>query len=58
MTATAPACPMASLANPIISGKIVPPNKPIIIKPDTSFCFCGMAVSACAKQIEKIFELP
>ena len=58
MTMTAPACPIASLAKPIRSGKMVPPNNPMIIRPETSFCFCGIAVSACAKQMEKMFGKP
>ena len=58
MTITAPACPMASLANPMSNGKIVPPKRPMIISPYTSFCFSGIEVSAWAKQMEKIFELP
>ena len=58
MTMTAPAWPMASLAKPMSNGKMVPPKRPMIIRPLTSFCFCGMAVRACAKQMEKMFELP
>lgn len=50
--------PIASLATPIASGNIVPPNKPIIISPLTSFFFCGIASNACEKIIGKIFELP
>ena len=56
MTMTAPACPMASLAKPISNGKTVPPKSPIIIRPDTSFCFWGMEVSAWAKQMEKMLS--
>ena len=41
ITATAPACPMASLQKPMTSGKMVPPKSPIIISPETSFCLSG-----------------
>ena len=58
ITSTAPACPMASLAKPMKSGKIVPPKRPIIIKPDTSFCFSGIDSRAVAKHMEKTLELP
>lgn len=37
MTATAPDCPNVSAAKPIAKGNTVPPNRPIIISPDTSF---------------------
>ena len=57
ITITAPICPMASLAKPITSGKIVPPNRPIIIRPDISFCWLCL-VNACEKQIGNTFELP
>lgn len=59
ITATAPSwLPTKSLAKPIAKGKIVPPNKPIIIRPEISFFFSGMLLSACAKIIEKTLELP
>lgn len=56
--ATAPACPRASLANPMAIGKIVPPKSPMIIRPDTSFFLSGCASNACEKRMGKIFELP
>lgn len=43
MTATAPFCPTASLATPISNGKMVPPNRPMIIRPEISFFFSGTA---------------
>ena len=46
MTAIAPFCPKASLANPIANGNTVPPNNPMIIRPDTSFFLSGSAESA------------
>ena len=46
ITATAPLCPTASLAKPIAIGNTVPPKSPIIIKPETSFFFCGIASNA------------
>ena len=58
MTATAPACPMASLMTPITSGKMVPPNSPIIIRPETSFCLSGTESNASENAIEKMFEWP
>ncbi len=58
ITSTAPACPIASLMKPISSGKMVPPNSPIIIRPLTSFCFSGIDSKAVAKHMEKTFELP
>ena len=58
MTMTAPACPIASLMKPMSKGNMVPPKSPMIIRPLTSFCFSGIEVSAWAKQIEKILELP
>ena len=58
MTATAPLCPMASLATPISSGKTVPPKSPIIISPETSFFLSGTAVSACAKMMGNTLEFP
>ena len=58
MTATAPACPIASLQNPMISGKMVPPNRPMIISPDTSFCLSGTDSRTSENAIEKMFELP
>ncbi len=57
MTATAPAWPTASLATPMISGKTVPPKSPIIISPDTSFCFSGTDSKACAKERAVFKEL-
>ena len=58
MINTAPACPIASLAKPMSKGNMVPPKRPIIIRPLTSFCFSGIEVNACAKQIENMLELP
>ena len=58
MTATAPACPIASLMKPITSGKMVPPKRPIIISPETSFCLSGTESSASENAIEKMLELP
>ena len=58
ITSTAPICPMASLAKPMRSGKMVPPKRPMIMSPLTSFCFSGMAVRACAKHMEKTLLLP
>ena len=58
MTNTAPACPMASLAKPMKSGKMVPPKSPIIISPLTSFCLLGIDSRAVAKHMENTFELP
>ena len=58
ITATAPLCPTASLAKPIAIGNTVPPKSPIIIKPETSFFFCGIASNAWEKITGKLFELP
>jgi len=58
MTITAPICPIASLAKPITSGKMVPPNSPIIIRPDISFCWLFFVSNACEKQMGNTFELP
>ena len=58
ITATAPLCPTASLAKPIAIGNTVPPKSPIIIKPETSFFFCGIASNAWEKITGKMFELP
>ena len=43
---------------PITSGNIVPPNNPIIINPDTSFCLLGLCSNAWEKIMENTFEFP
>lgn len=58
ITATAPTCPMASLANPIRRGNTVPPKRPITISPLTSFLCSGTEMRACEKTMEKMLELP
>ena len=59
MTATAPTCDyIQSDTIPMKSGKIVPPNKPMIIKPDTSFLRLGKCNNARVNSMEKMFELP
>lgn len=58
ITATAPFCPIASLATPIRSGKTVPPKSPMIIRPDTSFFLFGSASKACENTMENTFEFP
>ena len=58
ITATAPIWPTLSLANPISIGNMVPPNKPIIIRPETSFLFSGSAKSAWENIIENTLEFP
>ena len=55
----APSCEaIASDRKPIKSGKIVPPNKPMIIRPDISFLRCGIDWMACEKIMENTLELP
>ena len=59
ITATEPVCERkASLAQPINIGKTVPPIRPIIIKPETSFFLAGILSKAWEKIIGKIFEFP
>ena len=59
MIATAPICDcIQSDTIPMKSGKIVPPNKPMIIRPDTSFLRFGRWSRAREKSMEKMFELP
>ena len=42
----------------VSNGNTVPPNSPIIINPETSFFFSGMANNACENIIENTLELP
>ena len=58
ITATAPAWPMASAAKPIARGKTVPPKRPMIIRPDTSFFSDGDDMSAWENITENTLELP
>ena len=39
-------------------GNTVPPKRPIIISPDTSFFSLGEVLRACANTTENTFELP
>ena len=55
---TAPAALAASLAKPINKGKTVPPKRPMIISPLTSFFFSGAESMACENTIENTLELP
>ena len=58
ITVIAPVWPIASAANPMASGKIVPPKSPMIIRPETSFFSLGTLTRAREKITEKTFELP
>ena len=59
MTMTEPVCvAIASEAKPMQSGNKVPPNKPMIIKPETSFLLSGTVFKACAKIMENTLEFP
>ena len=40
------------------NGKMVPPKRPMIIRPDTSFFSLGDDMRACEKITEKTLELP
>ena len=58
ITATAPAWPMASLAKPMNNGNTVPPNRPIIIRPEISFCLLWSESKAWLNTNENMLELP
>jgi hypothetical protein len=57
MTAPVWLC-IASETIPISSGKMAPPDTPIIISPEISLFRDGRCINAWENMIEKIFEFP
>lgn len=51
-------CEVHLKTRPSTKGKIVPPNNPIIINPETSFFLSGIYCIACESITGNMFELP